>query len=70
MAQAALVRRSDIDGGTVTRTNQGEANGILTLAVHIGIRDQDMVENFVREFVLSAFRKEECILRYCWAPAQ
>ena len=49
----------------MSRTDQREAYGVLTLAVHVCIRDQNVVENLVCEFIFSSLREKECILRIC-----
>jgi hypothetical protein len=46
----------------LSRTDQREAKGVLTLTVHICIRDEDMIENFVCLFIASSLREKECIL--------
>ena len=46
----------DIKVDTLIRTDRREANGVLTLTVHVCIRDQDVVEYFVRDFIVSALR--------------
>lgn len=49
----------------VSRTNQCEANGVLALAVHVCIRDQNVIEDLVCKFISSSLREKECILRTC-----
>lgn len=49
----------------VSRTDQREAYGVLTLAIHVRIRDQNVVENLVCKFIISSLREKESILRIC-----
>ena len=46
----------DFKVDNLIRTDGREANGILTLTVHVCIRDQDVVEYFVCDFIVSALR--------------
>jgi hypothetical protein len=56
--------RSKNDGDTSSRTDQRESNGVLTLTIKVCIRDQDVIENFVCDFILSALREKKCILQH------
>jgi hypothetical protein len=53
----------------VSRTYQREANGVLALAVHVCIRDQNVIEDLVCKFISSSLREKECILRICQVSA-
>jgi hypothetical protein len=52
-------------GISLSRTDQREANGVLTLTVHVCIRDEDMIENFVCKFIISSLREKKCVLQLC-----
>ena len=52
-------------GIPLLRTDQREANGVLTLTVHVCIRDEDMIENFIRKLIISSLREKKCVLRVC-----
>jgi len=64
MAQARSIGVGDIesDGDTSSRTDQRKSNGVLALAIKVCIRDQDVIENFVCDFIVSALREKKCIL--------